>query len=104
MTHLGHIIHGFAPHNALQIGFELPNRRKMQHTLGLVMALYTVGLQTQVGQAGIGGIDQVKVSNNRPARRNGDAASYETSCVPVTITRSRSKSVRLVAPWYIENP
>ena len=66
MTHLDHIINRLAPDDALQIGLELPDRRKMQHVLGLVVALCTVGLQTQVGQAGMGGVHQVQVSHHSP--------------------------------------
>ena len=45
---------------------ELTDRFKSQHFLGIiVLALCTLGFQAHVGQAGIGGIDQVKVSNHR---------------------------------------
>lgn len=64
MTDPGHIIHRLSPDHTLQVGLELPDRWKRQHMLALVVALCTVGLETQVGQAGMGGVDQVQVSNH----------------------------------------
>ena len=57
MTHLGDIFDRFVPDRAPQVGFELLNRWKTQHSLVLVMALCTLGLQAHVGQAGVGAVD-----------------------------------------------
>ena len=55
------------PDNLVHAGFELADRRHRQHILGLVfVALCTLVLQTNMGQAGIGAIDERQVSNNRP--------------------------------------
>lgn len=66
MTHLYHIVDRVTPDDSLQVGLELPNRRTSQHTLGVLLALWTLGFQAQVGQAGIGGVDQVQVPNHSP--------------------------------------
>ena len=49
MTYLGHFFDRFVPDRASQVGFELLNRWKTQHSLALVMALCTLGLQAHVG-------------------------------------------------------
>jgi len=77
MTDFDHIVHRLSPDRALQVGFELPNRRKRQHMFALVVALCTVGLETQVGQAGVGGIDQVQVSNHSPVPQHAVSAQPE---------------------------
>jgi hypothetical protein len=46
--------------------FKFADWFKSQHFLGFVLALCTLGFQTQVGQAGIGAINQVQVSNHSP--------------------------------------
>ena len=50
--------------------FEFANRLKSQHILGFVLALCTVGFNPYVGQAGIGTIDQVQVSNHSPVSQD----------------------------------
>ena len=50
MAHLGHFLDRFVPDRASQVGFELLDRGKTQHSLVLVMALCTLGLQAHVGQ------------------------------------------------------
>jgi len=54
------------PNYLTHVVFKPANRFKSQHPIAfLVLAFCTIGLYTHVGQAGIGNIDQVKVSNYR---------------------------------------
>ena len=66
MTDFHHIFHGFVPYCLPPLGLELPDRRKTQHTLFVFAALCTLGVHAQVGQAGVGAIDPVQVSNHSP--------------------------------------
>ncbi len=68
MTDLHNLFHGFVPDRLPQFGFELADRWKTQHGLFLV-ALCTLGVHAQVGQAGISAIDQVQVSNTTALSR-----------------------------------
>ena len=66
MADLDHILNRLVPHGLPQLGLELADWRKTQHSLFLLAALCTLGVHAQVGQAGIGGVDQVQVSNYSP--------------------------------------
>ena len=88
MTDLEHIIDGVPPNRLPQVGFELTDRRKTQHALFVVLALCILGLYAQVGQAGIGGIDQVQVSNHSPVPQHA---------VPQQIENLASAVLRLAA-------
>ena len=67
MTRLDHVLHRVAPDHLREFRLELPNRGQAQHIfLALGLALCTVGGEAQVGQAGIGAINQVQVSNHSP--------------------------------------
>ena len=63
MTEFRHFDDRFLPDLLPQFLFELPDRWKSKHVLGILAALCTLGLQPHVGQAGIGAVDQVQVSN-----------------------------------------
>ena len=67
MRHFNNILNLLIPDNLVHLGFELADRRHRQHILGIVfMALCTLVIQANMGQAGIGTIDQGQVSNYRP--------------------------------------
>jgi len=66
MTIFDNILNIFLPDYPMHFIFEFANRFKSQHILGFILALCTLGFQTQVGQAGIGTIDQVQVSTQNP--------------------------------------
>ena len=53
MTQLSHSFDGLVPYPLSRIGFELPDRRKSKHVLGVLAALCTRGVQAHVGQAGL---------------------------------------------------
>ena len=65
MTMFNNIFHRLLPNYLAHAILELTDRLKTQHFLGMIgLALGTLGIQAHVGQAGIGGIDQVQVSNH----------------------------------------
>ena len=66
MTVFDNIFDIVLPDHLAQRRFEFADRLKSQHSIFLRVALCTLGLQAQVGQAGIGAIDQVQVSNYSP--------------------------------------
>ena len=66
MTILDNILNVLLPDDPTHSVFEFANRLKSQHILGFVLALCTVGFNPYVGQAGIGAINQVQVSNHSP--------------------------------------
>ena len=74
MTDFDNIFHCFAPNRLPQLGLELPDRWKTQHGLVLVMALCTLGVHAQVGQAGVSAIDRVQVSNHSPVPQHAVSA------------------------------
>ena len=63
MTVLYYILHRLLPGQLTHPGLELAHRRQTQHVLVFLLALCTLVLNGQVGQAGIGAIHQVQVSN-----------------------------------------
>lgn len=66
MTVFNNIFNVLLPYNSTHALFEFANRLKRQHLCLFNMALFSMGLYTHVGQAGIGGINQVQVSNYSP--------------------------------------
>jgi hypothetical protein len=66
MTVFDNILNILLPNYPTHPVFELANRLKSQHFLGLLLALCTIGLYPYVGQAGIGNVNQVQVSNHSP--------------------------------------
>jgi hypothetical protein len=65
MTMFNDIFNRLLPNDLAHAIFEFTDRFKSQHFLGMmVLALCTLSLHAQVGQAGIGGIHQVQVSNH----------------------------------------
>ena len=67
MAMLNNIFNRLLPNNPAHAILELTDRFKSQHFLGIIiLALCTLGFQAHVGQAGIGDIDQVQVSNHSP--------------------------------------
>jgi len=58
------------PDPLAQRRFELADRLQSQHSNLLCVALCTLGLYAQVGQAGIGAVHQVQVSNYSPVPQN----------------------------------
>ena len=74
MTDLDHILDRGIPRRTRQVGLELSDRRKTPHALSLAWALCTLGFQAQVGQAGIGDINQVQVSNDSPVSQDAIGA------------------------------
>ena len=80
MTDFDHIVYCLTPNDLLQVGLELPNRRKSQHTLGFLLALCTLGFDAQVGQAGIGGVDQVIRSDRFWVIGNSDCRTSASAC------------------------
>jgi len=58
------------PDPLAQRRFELADRLQSQHSNLLCAALCTLGLYAQVGQAGIGAVRQVQVSNCNPVPQN----------------------------------
>ena len=63
MTVLNDLLNVLLPNHSTHVLFEFAHRLQRQHLVGLAVALGTVGLYAQVGQAGIGGVNQVQVSN-----------------------------------------
>ena|GEM_PF-3157629 len=84
MTDSHNIFHGFVPDLLPQLGFELADRWKTQYIVFLLVALCTMGVHAQVGQAalsacvhaqaGIGAVDQVQVSNYSPVPQDAVSA------------------------------
>jgi len=64
MTIFDNILNILLPEDPTHSVFEFANRLKSQHILGFVLALCTIGFNPCVGQAGVGTIDQVQVSNH----------------------------------------
>ena len=64
------IFDSLLPDQLTHPGLESAYRRKAQHCFGLVLPLCMLVLQGQVGQAGVGAIDQVQVSNDSPVPQN----------------------------------
>ena len=65
MTMFNDIFNRLLPNNPAHAILELTDRLKTQHFLGMMcLALGTLGLQAHVGQAGIGDINQLQVSNH----------------------------------------
>ena len=71
MRTLDHILHLLSPDHLAHLSFELTDRLDRQHVLGFCfVALCTLAFHANVGQAGIGTINQAKVSNNSPVPPN----------------------------------
>src|SRR4030042_1579313 len=66
MTIFDNILNILLPDYPTHSVLKFANRFKSQHILGFVLALCTVVFNPYVGQAGIGTIDQVQVSNHSP--------------------------------------
>jgi len=64
MTIFDNILNVILPHEPTHSVFESANRLKSQHFLGFVLALCTIGFYAHMGQASIGYINQVQVSNH----------------------------------------
>lgn len=64
MAMFDNIPYSLPPNQLTHPGLELAHRRQSQHVLFLLLALCTLVLNGQVGQAGIGGVDQVQVSDH----------------------------------------
>jgi hypothetical protein len=71
MGKLDYILNLLLPDNLTHLGFKLADRFDRQHVLGIfLVALCTLAFNSNVGQAGIGTINQAKVSNNGPVPQN----------------------------------
>ena len=71
MTKLDNIFNLMIPDDLAHTGFELADRRQRQHIPGILfIALCTLVINTNMGQAGIGTIHQAKVSNYCPVPQN----------------------------------
>ena len=71
MGYFNHILNLLLPDDLVHAGFELTDRRHRQHLLGFVfVALCMPVFDANMGQAGIGAIDQAQVSNYCPAPPN----------------------------------
>ena len=66
MAIFDNILHRLLPDQLTHPGLELAHRRQPQHIFVLLLALCTLVLNGQVGQAGIGAINQMQVSNYTP--------------------------------------
>ncbi len=64
MAAFDNILHRLPPGQLTHPGLELAHRRQLQHVFVFLLALCTLVLNGQVGQAGIGGIHQVQVSDH----------------------------------------
>ena len=70
MTVFDDIFNILLPNDPTHALFEFAHRIKRQHFLSLAVALCTMSTYAHVGQAGIGGINQVQVSNYSPIPKN----------------------------------
>ena len=70
MTVFDDIFNVLLPNGSTHAVFEFAHRLKRQHFVVLAVALCTMGLYAHVGQAGIGGVNQVQVSNYSPVPQN----------------------------------
>ena len=80
MTIFDDIFNILLPHYPKHSVLEFANRFKSQHILGFVLALCTIGFNPYVGQAGIGAIDQVQVSNHSPVPQYAVSAQPQNAC------------------------
>lgn len=80
MTYSHNILHGIVPYGLPQLDFDLSDRGKTQHGFVFLMALCTLGVHAQGGQAGIRAIDQlqgVQVSNHSPIPQYAVSAQHK---------------------------
>ena len=70
MTVFDNIVNIFLPDYLVHGLFDFADRLKTQHFIVFCLALCTLGLNTQVGQAGIGAINQAQVSCHCPVPQN----------------------------------
>jgi len=71
MRNIDNILNLLTPDYLVHKGFKLTDRRQRQHILGIIfIALCTLAFNADMGQAGIGAVNQAKVSNYRPVPQN----------------------------------
>jgi len=74
MTILENILNVLMPDYLTHAVFKLTDRFKPQHLLVLALALCTISFYAHVGQAGVGNINQVQVSNHSLVSQNAIVA------------------------------